>query len=46
MEKGEKLKGIAGSTLYMAPEVILGKEYDEKSDIWSLGILAYMLFSL
>jgi serine/threonine protein kinase len=26
--------GIAGSPLWMSPEVIAGKEADDKSDIW------------
>ena len=34
-----------GSPLYMAPEVIKGENYNEKVDIWSLGVITYMLIS-
>lgn len=27
----------------MAPEILYQKEYDEKCDIWSLGILLYTM---
>ena len=37
-----KLSEQAGTISYMAPEV-LRKNYDYRSDIWSLGIIAYML---
>ena len=37
-----RLKTFVGTPLYLPPEVIDG-EYDEKCDVWSLGV---MLFSL
>lgn len=36
----KKLKKIAGSPLWMAPEVIRGEPPNEKHDIWALGITA------
>ena len=36
---------FCGSNDYMAPEIIQGKEYNEKVDIWSLGILIYELLT-
>ena len=36
---------VLGTRLYMAPELVKGAIYDEKIDIWALGILVYYLFS-
>lgn len=36
---------VLGSPLYMAPEIIKGEVYNEKVDIWSIGVITYMLLS-
>ena len=33
-----------GTFMYSAPEIINNKKYDEKSDLWSLGITLYELY--
>ena len=35
---------IAGTPYYMAPEVLKGS-YNDKADMWSLGVLLYTLVS-
>ncbi|XP_024220087.2 serine/threonine-protein kinase Nek2 [Halyomorpha halys] len=37
---------IVGTPYYMSPEIIRGRKYDRKSDIWALGCLIYELCSL
>lgn len=39
-----QLRGSVGSVQYMAPEV-LTQSYDEKCDLWSCGVLLYLLLS-
>ena len=40
----EKLKTKVGSSLYMAPEVLKHK-YNEKCDIWSIGVILFFIIS-
>ena len=40
--KGKKLKETLGTPYYIAPEVLL-QSYDEKCDVWSCGVILYIL---
>lgn len=42
--KDQRLKQTVGTVYTMAPEVIMG-QYGPKCDVWSTGVLAYMLLS-
>lgn len=44
-EESNMMRTVCGTPLYMAPEIINCKEYDQKVDLWSLGVIFYeMLF--
>lgn len=45
VKEGEYLDLYIGTTYTMAPEV-LGRKYNEKADIWSVGVILYMMLSL
>ena len=43
--KPKKITEVLGTPFYMAPEALNRQPYDEKFDVWSLGIILYVLLT-
>lgn len=39
----EKRTTFCGTLDYVSPEIVMGSEYDEMVDVWSVGVLCYEL---
>ena len=44
IKKNKKLNNTVGTAYFIAPEILKG-EYDEKCDIWSIGVILYYILS-
>ena len=44
IKKNGKLNHTVGTSYFIAPEILKG-EYDEKCDVWSIGVILYYLLS-
>ena len=45
MDPNKEITLSLGSPLYMAPEIVARTNYNSKVDIWSLGVIAWMLLT-
>ncbi|CAM9178675.1 unnamed protein product [Scytosiphon promiscuus] len=43
--EGDKMRTACGTVYTMAPEVLTGAGYTQKADLWSAGVIAFVLLS-
>ena len=45
LKKKEKMRGKIGTTIYMAPEILKKLRYNEKVDMWSVGVILFNMIT-
>ena len=45
MRRDKKISRLYGTPYYVAPEALLCDSYDEKCDVWSVGVILYILLA-
>lgn len=42
-DQNKKLDEVLGSPIYMPPEIVKHEKYDQKADVWSAGVVTYVM---